>query len=40
MTFPQQAGGSGRTQAFSIDLFTDGSSISGGMFFGTADEYK
>ena len=37
MTFPQQAGGSGRTQAFSIDLFTDGSSISGGMFFGTAN---
>ena len=37
MTFPQQVGGSGRTQAFSIDLFTDGSSISGGMFFGTAN---
>ena len=37
MSFPQRAGGANRTQAFSIDLFDDGSSLLCGMFFGTAN---
>ena len=31
------AGGSNRTEAFSVDIFNDGSSLICGMFFGTAN---